>query len=46
MRFILLLDISSTDKCMGRWRCGSTLKDELPDPRGSLTNDIPSHAIE
>ena len=22
------------------------LKDELPEPRESLTNDIPSHAIE
>ena len=22
------------------------LKDELPDPRGSLANNIPSHAIE
>ena len=22
------------------------LKDELPEPRGSLANDIPSHAIE
>ena len=25
---------------------GSTPKDELPDPRGSLANDIPSRAIE
>ena len=24
----------------------STLKDELPEPRGSLANDIPSRAIE
>ena len=24
----------------------STLKDELPQPRGSLANNIPSHAIE
>ena len=24
----------------------TTLKDELPDPRGSLANDIPSYAIE
>ena len=44
MHFILLLD--SADKCTGRWHCGSTLKDELPDPRGSLANDIPSRAIE
>ena len=43
MHFALLLD--STDKCTGRWRCGSTPKDELPDPRGSLEN-IPSHTIE
>ena len=39
-RFILIA------KCTGRWRCGSAPKDELPDPRGSLANDIPSHAIE
>ena len=25
---------------------GWTPKDELPDQRGSLANDIPSHAIE
>ena len=28
------------------WHCGSTPKDQLADPRGSLANDIPSHAIE
>ena len=44
MHFVLLVDC--TDKCMGRYRCGSTLKNELPKPRGSLANDIPSHAIE
>ena len=26
--------------------CESTLKDELPQPRGSLANNIPSRAIE
>ena len=26
--------------------CESTSKDELPQPRGSLANNIPSHAIE
>ena len=26
--------------------CKSTSKDELPQPRGSLANNIPSHAIE
>ena len=36
----------STDKCTGQWHCGSTLKDEPPDPRGSLANEIPSHTIE
>ena len=30
----------------GRWHCGSTPKDKLADPTGSLANDIPSHAIE
>ena len=30
----------------GWWHCGSTPKDELPDPRRSLANGIPSHAIE
>ena len=33
-------------KCTGQWHCGSTAKDELPDPRGSLENDIPSRTIE
>ena len=42
--FYILVDC--TDKCTGQWYCGSTSKDELPDPRGSLTNNIPSHAIE
>ena len=44
--FALLVDC--TDKCTGRWRwlCKSTSKDELPQPRGSLTNNIPSRAIE
>ena len=27
-------------------RCKSSSKDELPQPRGSLVNNIPSHAIE
>ena len=44
IRFILLVDCS--DKCTGRWCCGSTSKDELPEPRGSLGNNIPSRAIE
>ena len=35
----------SSDKCTGQWCCGSTLKNELPDPRGSLANHIPSRAI-
>ena len=26
--------------------CESTLKDELPQPRGSLANNIPSHGIQ
>ena len=26
--------------------CESTSKDELPQPRGSLANNIPSHTIE
>ena len=45
MHFVLLY-CWSTNKCTGQWHCGSTTKDELPDPRGSLANDIPSHAIE
>ena len=45
VHFILLLDTSSTDKCTGRWCRGSTPKDELPEPRETLANDIPSHAI-
>ena len=27
-------------KCTGQWCCGSTPKDELPDPRGSLAKTI------
>ena len=43
LHFIIVL----IAKCTGQWHCaGSTSKDELPDPRGSLENDIPSHAIE
>ena len=42
--FVLLVD--SPDKCTGWWHCVSTPKDELPDPRGSLANDIPSCAIK
>ena len=38
--------IASIDKFTGGWHYGSTPKDELPDPRGSLANDIPSRAIE
>ena len=30
----------STNKCTGWWHCGSTPKDELSDPRGSLANEI------
>ena len=44
MHFVLLVDC--TDKCTGWWCCKSTLKDELPEPSGSLANNIPSHAIE
>ena len=44
MHVILLVDC--TDKCTGQWHCGSTSKGELPEPRGSLANDIPFHAIE
>ena len=36
----------STDKCTGQWHCEDTLKDGLPDSRGSLANNIPSHAIQ
>ena len=36
----------SIDKCIGRLCCGNALKDGLPNPRGSLANEIPSHAIE
>ena len=46
MRFIVLLDSKLTDQCTGQWHCGRTPKDELPDPRESLANDIPSCAIE
>ena len=44
MHFILFLD--GNDKCTRQWYCGRTMKNELPDPTGSLANDIPSHAIE
>ena len=44
MHFILLVDC--TVKYTGRWHHGSTLKDEQPEPRGSLANSIPSRAIE
>ena len=44
MHFVLLID--RTDKCTGWWHCESTLKDEMPEPRGSLVNNIPSRAIE
>ena len=46
MRFVLLLDSKLTVKCTGQWHCGSTLKDELPDPKESLANNILSRAIE
>ena len=38
--------VDCTDKCTERWCCGSTSKYELPEPRGSLANDMPSRAIE
>ena len=44
--YYFILVTSSTDKCTGRWHRGSTPKDELPEPRGSLANDVPSCAIE
>ena len=36
----------STDKCTGRWRRGSTPKDGVNDPRRSLANKVPSHAVQ
>ena len=34
-------------KYTGQWCCaGSTSKDRLPDPRGSLANNVPCRAIE
>ena len=33
--FYYLIPVFTTDKCAGRWRRGSTPKDELPEPRGS-----------
>ena len=48
MRFILLVDqvvLLSVQDDMALWKY-SKLKDELPEPRGSLANDIPSRAIE
>ena len=44
--YYFILDTSSTNKCTGKWCCGSTPKDELPEPRGSLANNIPSCALE
>ena len=41
----VLLDSKLTVKCIGRWCCERTAKNELHDPRGSLANDIPSYAI-
>ena len=37
---IVLINVQDDGDC-----CESTLKDELPQPRGSLANNIPSHAI-
>ena len=42
LHFIIIL----IAKCIGRWHCGSVLKHELPDLRGSLANDKFSYAIE
>ena len=36
----------STDKCTVRWRRGSTPKDGVNDPRRSLANKVPSHAVQ
>ena len=36
----------STDKCTGRRHCESTSKDDLPDSRGSLANEIPPCTIQ
>ena len=36
----------SIDKCTGQLCCRSIPKVGLPDPKGSLANKIPSHAIE
>ena len=45
MHFALLVDC--TDKCTDDGDgCESTSMDELPQPRGSLANNIPSRAIE
>ena len=41
--YLLIVLISVQDDGDG---CESTSKDELPQPRGSLANNIPSHAIE
>ena len=41
--YYLIVLISVQDNGTG---CGSTSKDELPEPRGFLTNNIPSRAIE
>ena len=42
LRFIIVL----IAKCIGQWHCGSTPKDELPDPRGFLANGIPSRTTK
>ena len=46
MRFVVLVDC--TDKCIqdNGTSCRSTSKDEIPEPRGSLANDVTSHAIK
>ena len=31
---------------MALWKYLKAQKDEMPDPRGSLADEIPSHAIE
>ena len=33
----------STDKCIGQWHRGSTTMHGIPDPRGSLVNEILFH---
>ena len=36
----------NTDKCIGQWHRGSTTMHGIPDPRGSLVNEILFHTIE